>query len=583
LAAKWALALFSPLVVLGLLEAMLRLMHFGLPTRFLISVQAQGQPHWVNNPFFGYRFFSPELARNPSPIAVERDKPANVLRIAVLGESAAQGDPMLDFGMPRLLEKILGEAADENRVEVINAAMTAINSHVIVEIARDLERIRPDVVIVYMGNNEVIGPYGPGTIFSGGTLSLTSLRVRLTRLRLAQLLRVRPPRSPQKWAGLDMFAQLHVPEQDPRLETMYRAYQRNLESIVATCRGYGARVLLSTVAVNLSDCPPFGSAPPEEPTASALVAYSKAQAERAAGNPQSARELFGRARDMDTQRFRADSRHNQIIRSVAQSTGTELVDAAAAFDSLNQDGNLFLDHVHFTFEGTWQLARLFAAAVRHVDEVVEPDLEACRHLTFFSPYAERQQASIMRRRRQHPPFSNQEGNPEQVARLLEIETRCAAQIASTPLSEFQKQFVQLQAAAPRDWFLAFQWGGILCAHGKWATATPILLGALQLVPMHFEARVAPAMAACRIGEIELAARILVGPPSPHGRYLAENALSVIRSLESARQFETARQFRNELLQMAPRFPLSKAIAAYPIGKASRPTDPTRGAPSGIPG
>ena len=44
--------------------------------------------------------------------------------------------------------------------EVVNTAVTAINSHVVREIASDLEEIESDLWIVYMGNNEVYGPFG---------------------------------------------------------------------------------------------------------------------------------------------------------------------------------------------------------------------------------------------------------------------------------------------------------------------------------------------------------------------------------------------------------------------------------------
>ena len=36
--------------------------------------------------------------------------------------------------------------------------MTAIDSHVTVEIARDCTAHQPDLFIVYLGNNEVVGP-----------------------------------------------------------------------------------------------------------------------------------------------------------------------------------------------------------------------------------------------------------------------------------------------------------------------------------------------------------------------------------------------------------------------------------------
>jgi hypothetical protein len=304
LAPKLVLAILSPLLLLGLLEGGLRLAHFGLPTSFLLQARIQDRPVWINNPFYGYRFFPPELARNPAPIAVPRDKPTGLLRIAVLGESAAQGDPLLEYGMPRLLEKMLGRMNPERPVEVINAAMTAINSPVIADIARDVAKTRPDIVILYIGNNEVVGPFGPGTVFTSlsGTVRFAALRARLSRLRLAQLLRLRPAKSPQTWSGLDMFAGLHFPEGDPRLDPMYAGFRRNLESIVSTCRRAGARVLLATVAVNLADCAPFGSESPDELSpvdqTAWQAAYEAGCAAQADGDFPAARDALQSARTL---------------------------------------------------------------------------------------------------------------------------------------------------------------------------------------------------------------------------------------------------------------------------------------------
>ncbi len=611
LAAKFALAVFSPLFALALLEGALRLANVGLPVSFLRPATVDGSPCWVNNPFYGYRFFPPELARNPSPIAVEREKPAGVFRIAVLGESAAQGDPLLEFGPPRLLEKMLGAMDGSRRYEVVNAAMTAINSPVLVDIARDLQVCRPDAVVLYIGNNEVVGPFGPGTIFSPltGATRLAAFRVRLTRLRLAQWLHFRRARSPRTWAGLDLFAGFHFPEGDPRLEPMYAAYRRNLESIVAACRKTGARVILSTVAVNLADCPPFASEEPavlapdvraawqaacdrgaaaqeagDPETARAAfrqalalfdrhagLVHRLAQAEQAAGDLAAARAAYRRARDLDTQRFRADSRLNDIVRAVAREMNVELVDAEAAFAAASPERGvpgeeLFLDHVHFTFAGTRLLTGLFAAALRGAEASEIPPPETCRRLMFFTPWAERQQAATMRERRGQPPLESQPGNDRQIARLYEIEARCTARLAETSLADTEQEFLALAAAAPRDFFIPFQWGGILAGKNRWEEAVPVLTNALRLVPHHFEARALPAIALGRVGRPEDAARLVVGDFAPHGRYLAENAMAVLRALESAGRLDEARRFRTELLKLAPRFPLRRAIEAYPLGK-----------------
>ena len=40
-----------------------------LPTAFLLPAAIEGKPAWVNNPFYGCRFFPPELARRTDAAA----------------------------------------------------------------------------------------------------------------------------------------------------------------------------------------------------------------------------------------------------------------------------------------------------------------------------------------------------------------------------------------------------------------------------------------------------------------------------------------------------------------------------------
>ncbi len=82
-----------------------------------------------------------------------------------------------------------------------------------------------------------------------------------------------------------------------------------------------------------------------------------------------AKEHFLRARDLDTLRFRADSRINDINRSVASSApGAELVDAEAIFSKESPNGiigsDLVYEHVHMTPLGNYLLARAMFLADR---------------------------------------------------------------------------------------------------------------------------------------------------------------------------------------------------------------------------
>jgi hypothetical protein len=149
-----------PLIILLALELMLRLAGFGQPTAFLLPSENHGQKTYVQNDQFGWRFFGANMSRLPEPISIARQKPPGNVRIFVFGESAAFGDPQPRYGLPRMLQALLEQRHPGVTFEVINAAMTAINSHTILPIARDCAKARGDVWVIYMGNNEVVGPFG---------------------------------------------------------------------------------------------------------------------------------------------------------------------------------------------------------------------------------------------------------------------------------------------------------------------------------------------------------------------------------------------------------------------------------------
>src|ERR1051326_5490822 len=226
-------AALSPILFLLLLEAGLRLFGFGHPISLFLPATINGQRAWVQNDRFAERFLGREMARQPFPFAISQERAPNAIRVFVFGESAAFGDPQPDFGLPRLLQALLTARYPQTRFEVINAAMTAINSHVVLPIARDCARADGDIWVIYMGNNEVIGPFGAGTVFGSQAPPLATIRASLCwkQTRTAQLLdaAVRrlspPPADKAEWGGMLMFLENQVPWGDARLEKMYEHFE----------------------------------------------------------------------------------------------------------------------------------------------------------------------------------------------------------------------------------------------------------------------------------------------------------------------------------------------------------------------
>ena len=155
----------APLLAFGLLEAGLRLAGYGYDTSFFKEIQIDGHDYLVNNDRFVLRFFPPQLTRLPEPLRMDARKPPDTCRIFVLGESAALGDPSPPYGAWRYLQALLSEKFPDRKFEVVNVSITAIDSHVILPIARECASHQGDFWIVYMGNNEMVGPVWGGQRF----------------------------------------------------------------------------------------------------------------------------------------------------------------------------------------------------------------------------------------------------------------------------------------------------------------------------------------------------------------------------------------------------------------------------------
>lgn len=261
--------LLAPGLAFGVLEGVLRVAGCGYDTAFFKKARINGQDFLINNDNFVLRFFPPQLARLPGVLRMEAEKPPHTRRIFILGESAALGDPSPAYGAGRYLQALLSDQFPGERFEVVNVAITAINSHAILPIARECARHQGDCWIVYMGNNEMVGPFGAASVFGAQAPPLWTVRLSLAiqKTRAGQWLMagVRhlqfKPSQNASWGGMEMFLGQQLLPDDPRKERVYRNFQRNLRDILQAGQDAGAQVVLNTVAVNLKDCSPFASIP----------------------------------------------------------------------------------------------------------------------------------------------------------------------------------------------------------------------------------------------------------------------------------------------------------------------------------
>jgi tetratricopeptide (TPR) repeat protein len=541
------MALLMPLLLLAVVEILLRLSGYGFPTGFFLKQRVNGREVLTDNWQFGWRFFPKEIARTPQPVVFSARKEPGTIRIFVLGESAAMGDPEPAFGLPRMIQAMLELRFPSNRFEVINVAMTAINSHVIREIAKDCVPQEADVWVVYMGNNEVVGPFGGGTVFGRQVPSFAFIRASLwlKQFRVVQLLGLLRRNRAGEWEGMEMFLKQQVAQDDPRMRTVYSHFRRNLEDIVRMGQNSGARVVLSTVAVNLKDCPPFSSQHSVTPSSTeeadwqrafdrgvtfelakdftaahkafrqaqdvtarhgedhhAAICFHLARCELVLGSNDAARAHFKLARNYDTLRFRADDEINAEIRACAsqRTTGIRFVDAENILATQDAHGlpgtNDFYEHVHFTFQGNYRLARaLFdevaATLPASVTNNVRPDFPTasdCARRLVWSDWDRLQVYEEVGKRLQQPPFSSQFGHVERDAQWRKSIAELGDSLTAEKIQQTVVEYQDALKIAPGDWVLRENFAKMLEANSETTAAIEQWKWVAALLPQDITAQ-----------------------------------------------------------------------------------------------
>jgi tetratricopeptide (TPR) repeat protein len=511
-----AAAVLVPVVVLVIVEAGLRMTGVGFSTSLLVPCAVKGSPASCYNLFFATPYFPAGMVQTPRLYSIPATKPPGTYRIFVLGESAAMGDPDSAYGFSRYLEVMLRERFPAMKFEVVNTGSVAINSHVVLRIAEGLADQKPDLFIIYSGNNEVVGPYGPGTMLTSGGMSMPVVRssIFFRSTRIGQLLTSLGTKK-REWHGMEMFLDQQVPADSPLMQQAYSNYEENLRDTIRVAQAAGAKVVVSTVATNLEDCAPFASlhrrnlsrddlrkwsalvqqgndldaanSPAEalkEFQAAAAIDDGYAELEfrmaRAACRLRdytAARKHFLRARDLDTLRFRADSKINEINRSVAASTRVALVDAEKVLSDATPDGiigtDLIYEHVHMTPEGNYMLARAIFAEIApefpQGTQTPEAPSEAdCERLLALTGYDRWRLANDMFGRLQKAPFTNQLNHAEQLFHFA-----WGAQPPKENPNDTVAQYQWAIAQHPDDPMLHLRFGSFLFPYNGSAAAEQI--------------------------------------------------------------------------------------------------------------
>ncbi|MDE0767164.1 MAG: tetratricopeptide repeat protein [Opitutaceae bacterium] len=624
---RFILAIGSPLAFFLLLELTLRLVGYGYPSTLLLP---QENGTLGTNTKFAWRFFDPKIARIPEAISIAPIKPPNTKRIFVLGGSAAQGVPHSAYSFSRLLEVMLDTVYPEQNFEIYNVAMTAINSHVVLPIARECAALDPDLFIVYMGNNEVVGPYGPGSVITPfqPNLSIIRLSVGLKATRTGQLLSNvigkigNDPAAPSQWTGMDIFVDKVVSPIDPRLESVYSHFQSNLRDIIDVGRNAGAHVLVSTVATNLMDSPPFSSQ--HSPSLSdsdlqqwqgaydeatkqllrgnysealallekselanpqhALLAYQKAQSFEKLGQLNKARGAYIDARNLDALRFRADSALNERIKETVQTYSDErvaLFDAERAFggtaDSTYPIAGYddFFEHVHLTFEGSYKLANGLLNQLPNVfpellpiKENRTPSSQTTATQLGWNSWGKIQQLDGILPLIDRPPFTYQVGHEQRLLALRNDLNRYSAELGKDNATGALQNFANALVDRPEDPYLHQLLGELYYAMNRHDDAFEHINAMLRILPTSHDAFMQLAYVYFRSGQVE--------ESLPHFRraielspYYSQTQIDLASALAHLKRFEEAEEICQRLIQRQPEDPALQFGYGYVLLQAGK--------------
>ncbi len=529
-ATRKAMALFamivSPfaivIVLLTVSELGLRAAGYGSDTHYFLEKHAGGPTMHAANPMFYQQFLSMSIENmlGGGELGFEAPdvKPTGVCRVFVFGGSAAQGcTPDYAYGMCRVLETMLRSRFPGVTFEVYNAACPALNSHVMRLAAEACARIKPDVFLVYMGNNEFYGPFGPAWLGDRRvTPSYVNRWVAMRRLRLVQWLSSRASSLPHVASGKSFFDMLQrFPSDAPVKQQMYDSFRSNLEAMCSAGKAAGAKVALCTVPVNVADWSPFASLHREglgkadlarwddavrrgderwqaHDAPGALAAYREAEAFDngyaelhfkiarclAAQNEfDNARDAYLRARDLDALQMRTDTRINAMIAEVAKASGADLLDVASDLEAKcpNRiaDNTFFWDFVHLNFSGNCLVASvLFKEVAASLTDVpgaagMEPPPEReCAERLGMTPAVMAEHA-----RKMQPAFAYWGVNQEHLDWLNARIGALEQEAGSDALSQEADGYLRAMALAGDDYYLLSRYVRALAQLGRRDQAT----------------------------------------------------------------------------------------------------------------
>ncbi|GAB3939598.1 hypothetical protein GCM10028805_00250 [Spirosoma harenae] len=383
-----SISILLPFILLALLEGILRLVGYGHDLR--LFVDAPQQPGFlVMNQYASEKYFSDQANATVGNFeAFHKQKVAGTLRIFVLGESTTIGYPYMHNGsFHRWLQYRLTHTFPDREFEIINLALTAVNSHTVYGFAKELGKYEPDAVLIYTGHNEYYGALGVGSTSSIARnphvvrLVLKAREFRVMQLVTHALSGIRNAfSSNQPDLRENLMKRMAADQQIPCGSEAYQQgidqFKINMDDLCQQLTSQKIPVFISTLVSNEKDLKPFISTSGRSPQ-SANAQFLVGKQALAKGNFPEAKKAFVQAKELDLLRFRAPEAINQAIHELgAHYPGVTIVDTRAHFERQSPHGILgnetLLEHVHPNLSGYALLSDAFYESLKH-RRIINPD------------------------------------------------------------------------------------------------------------------------------------------------------------------------------------------------------------------
>ncbi len=352
-----------PIIIILLLEFTLKLFNYGRTYDQWIPAE---EGRLTLNPEIAFRYFyNTDRVPSANHNYFDEVKKENSYRVFVMGGSSAAGFPYSPNGaFSRYLRIRLELLNPEKKIEVVNIAMSAINSYAIRDMLPGVLEKQPDLIIIYAGHNEYYGALGVGSVETlGETRFIVNTVIWLNRFKTFELLRD-VVKSVSGWFSTPvksdgtLMARMSQRQLIPFNSEKYFAginqYEGNLRDILEMAKEENVSVILGKLISNLKDQEPFESSFDKElPNADEV--FSDAQSELNSGNAEKADSLFRFAKDLDALRWRAPEKINQIIETLGKEFNCPVVELDSALNSESSEGvvgdDLITDHLHPNLRG----------------------------------------------------------------------------------------------------------------------------------------------------------------------------------------------------------------------------------------